>query len=276
MVSTRRRPKSALGPATIGSVEPQEWRPLKVAVTESPEAAWPALRAIWCDPSREGDARLMGIALLEDAMYRHPELFVERLAELVDECPAAAWYVAQAFVGDLPDEPAINRFRELQRRVQDELVARGELSTSGRVLGTDTLFAVLVEVARVEFAEAATYLRRAGHVDVDVRVLPPDRLEAIAVELSCALAGRRDRELVATVTVDPSRVGFVVTAEVAGYNALTADDDWSSEVGVGRVGADDQAVQETRRLARAAWVELRERLKSEPPASHRPAPPAGP
>jgi hypothetical protein len=100
---------------------------LDAALREDPESVWPELRRLWCEDDPPSEDYLFRMALLEDLLDLHVERFIDRLEELGNGCPQAALYLADAHTGDLAPSPAMDRFDALQRRLEDDLVAKGLL-----------------------------------------------------------------------------------------------------------------------------------------------------
>lgn len=90
---------------------------------EDPESVWDDVRARVC---RQPDD--FAADLLDDLLFDHAEAFADRVAALADACSEAKLLIASLLIDDKPDTPALRRFEALRRRLEDELVAAGELS----------------------------------------------------------------------------------------------------------------------------------------------------
>jgi len=61
-------------------------------------------------------------------MFHHADAFIDRLEELVSECPNLEMDVTMAYVGGVAPGPGLLRFHQLQARLENKFVAAGELS----------------------------------------------------------------------------------------------------------------------------------------------------
>jgi hypothetical protein len=114
----------------------------------------------------------------------------------------------------------------------------------------------IVDVIRTELQEGVGYLDRSGHPGAAVTVAPPDWAGTI-VEFSGRFDVAPDRQLWATVHVDPARVGWRIEAGLYEYLDSERQPHLVSELGSGRVKELQHALAEGRRLATSAWVAVR-------------------
>ena len=105
----------------IGFSDP-ELRRLHKGVRLDPESVWSDLRAYFCAAKDPFDLNV--VDLLEDLMFLHADAFVDRLEELVVDCPSVRLTVALAHVGGVTG-PGIDRFDLLQQRLLKEDTAEG-------------------------------------------------------------------------------------------------------------------------------------------------------
>jgi hypothetical protein len=99
-----------------------EMRRLHEGVRLDPESVWVDLRAFLCAARDPFDNNV--VDLVEDLMFWHADDFVDRLEQLVDECPAVRLTVAWAQVGGVAG-PGIDRFELLHQRLVEEAMAEG-------------------------------------------------------------------------------------------------------------------------------------------------------
>lgn len=107
------------GPPPTDGVEDAEFtftdpddRRLHRLVREDPEQAWPDLRSRLCS-TRQRDEMLL-VDLVEDLMFNDPDRCIERIEDLVTECPAAREPIAMAHIGGRANSPGLERFWALQ------------------------------------------------------------------------------------------------------------------------------------------------------------------
>lgn len=121
------------GPMSAGSAidrmefaipDPEERR-IHRATRLDPESIWDELRSRLCAPPPRDELFLVGI--VEDLLYGHADAFIDRLEQLAAECQEAQRSLAAAHIGGIASRPALERFWNLQDRLERELVARGEL-----------------------------------------------------------------------------------------------------------------------------------------------------
>jgi hypothetical protein len=92
------------------------------AVRLDPESVWIDLRNILCSADDPFDVAV--VDLLEDLVFWHADAFMERIEQLVEECPCVRLTVAWATVGGVAG-PGIDRFDVLHQRLVEEAVAKG-------------------------------------------------------------------------------------------------------------------------------------------------------
>jgi len=100
-----------------------EQRRLHRGVHQDPDSVWVDARARICAEPADFAAHL-----LDDLLVNHADAFADRIIDLADECPGAKLAIATVHTGDKPDTPAVWRFETVRRRLEDELVAAGEIS----------------------------------------------------------------------------------------------------------------------------------------------------
>lgn len=91
-----------------------------------PESVWDEVRAQLCAPSPRDELFLDDI--VEDLLHAHADAFIDRLEQLAAECPEALRALVAAHIGGIASSPALERFWNLQDRLERDLVARGEMS----------------------------------------------------------------------------------------------------------------------------------------------------
>jgi hypothetical protein len=102
-----------------------EDRRLHKGVREDPESVWPDVRARMCNDSGHPIAILDDI--LDDLLSFHADAFVDRVLEAARDCSEAKQLVVSLYVGGSASD-ALDRFEHERRRMEDELVAAGELT----------------------------------------------------------------------------------------------------------------------------------------------------
>lgn len=114
----------------------------------------------------------------------------------------------------------------------------------------------IVDVIRQELEDGIGNLDRSGHPGAAVTVTPPD-WAGVIVELSGRFGVVPDRQVWATVQVDPARVGWRIEAELSEYLDSEDQPHLVQDLGSARMAELDVALAEGRRLATAAWVAVR-------------------
>ena len=99
-------------------------RRLHRAAHEDPESVWPEVRARMCTDRNATMAHLEH--LLDDLLSLHGDAFADRILEAARDCPEAKRLVVAMYVGGSASD-ALDRFEDERRRMEDELVAAGEL-----------------------------------------------------------------------------------------------------------------------------------------------------
>lgn len=105
--------------------DPEERR-IHRAIRLDPESVWDEVRAQLCAPPPRDELFLEDI--VEDLLYAHADAFIDRLEQLAADCPEAQRTLAAAHIGGIASSPALERFWNLQDRLERDLVARGEMS----------------------------------------------------------------------------------------------------------------------------------------------------
>jgi hypothetical protein len=106
----------------IGVRDPEDRRIARGAHLD-PESVWPDIRARMCSDANRPMAHLEHA--LDDLLSLHADAFVDRILEAARDCPEAKRLVVGIHVDG--SEGAHERFESGRRRLEDELVAAGEL-----------------------------------------------------------------------------------------------------------------------------------------------------
>ena len=111
-------------PMEIAIPDPEQRR-IHRGIRLDPESVWDEVRAQLCAPPPRDEMFLDDI--VEDLLYAHADAFIDRIEQLAAECPEAQWPLVRAHIGGIASSPALERFWDLQARLERDLVARGEL-----------------------------------------------------------------------------------------------------------------------------------------------------
>jgi hypothetical protein len=114
----------AVHPMEFAIPDPEERR-IHRAIRLDPESVWDEVRAQLCAPPPRDELFLEDI--VEDLLYAHADAFIDRLEQLAANCPEAQRVLAAAHIGGIASSPALERFWDLQDRLERDLVARGEM-----------------------------------------------------------------------------------------------------------------------------------------------------
>jgi hypothetical protein len=108
-----------------------EYEQIHRELQADPEATWGRLARFLCS-SAAGSTRelefLSRADLIEDLMFSHADAFIDRLEQLIEDCPKLRPDIAMAHVGGIAAGPGLQRFYALQESVSRELEATGELT----------------------------------------------------------------------------------------------------------------------------------------------------
>jgi hypothetical protein len=113
-------------------------------------------------------------------------------------------------------------------------------------------------IVRAELDEGRTFMERAGLNGTTIKMHRHARTDAMLFEIGARYPQCPDRDIYATIDIEPARLGWRLEATLHEYPDSQDHDQEVRGLGGARVEGVDLAAEQARILATAAWVAVRD------------------
>jgi hypothetical protein len=115
-------------------------------------------------------------------------------------------------------------------------------------------------IARAELEEGRTSMEKAGLSGTTIKMHRHARTDAMVFEIGGRYPQCPDRDIHATLEIDPARLGWRLEATLNAYLDSGDHDQEVRGLGDSRVEGYDSAAKQARLLATAAWIAVRDHV----------------